>query len=428
MLNKLYKKLNIIFSSCIMLIITVILIIVAINRIGTEQSNEYSLFQRMSTLIIYQLEADYQDFESVMKGYEERYDISGVVKDIQENVLYQSRLLSTENMDLLMQKIKRQMQTVQLNNHMSTTQDGVIKLNGILNETYWVIPATVITKDDNIYDLILFYPPESTLELLKEQLPFYIFIWLGALFCVIFTSHFLLKKALSPTEQMLQKQKDFIASASHELKSPLAVILAYSDRINELSMQNSEIQKAMKTVDTETMRMSKLIEDMLLIASSDAKTWTLNKVKTDVDTFLITLYETYEPVCLKHKISLKLDIENINYPAIYTDKERLFQILCIYLDNAISHSKNNDCIQIQAVVLGKKITFSIVDHGNGIAEEDKEHVFERFFCADRSHTDKSHFGLGLSIAAELAGMLNGKAGFKDTKGGGATFFVTLPIK
>ena len=70
----------------------------------------------------------------------------------------------------------------------------------------------------------------------------------------------------------------------------------------------------------------------------------------------------------------------------------------------------------------------MADHGKGIAKADRPFIFDRFYRADKSHTDKSHFGLGLSIAEELAKILSGRIGFKDTPGGGATFFLTLPIK
>ena len=76
----------------------------------------------------------------------------------------------------------------------------------------------------------------------------------------------------------------------------------------------------------------------------------------------------------------------------------------------------------------KEFTFLVVDHGCGIAEKDKPFIFDRFYCADKSRTNKAHFGLGLSIAKELAKMLSGKIGFSDTSGGGTTFFLTLPIK
>ncbi len=195
-----------------------------------------------------------------------------------------------------------------------------------------------------------------------------------------------------------------------------------------MNIENSELEKSVKIVDTECMRMSQLISDMLLLASSDAKTWSVCKKEINIDTLLIALYETYEPICAKQSITLELNIADTSYPILYSDPERITQILNIFMDNAISHSGDNPSIQIKTSLTAKAITFYIVDHGNGIAEQDKPYIFDRFYCADESHTDKSHFGLGLSIASELAKMLNGKIGFEDTANGGATFFITLPLR
>ena len=100
----------------------------------------------------------------------------------------------------------------------------------------------------------------------------------------------------------------------------------------------------------------------------------------------------------------------------------------IYIENAIHHSRCNKQIEIKTAVTAKHITFFVIDHGNGISEDDKPYIFNRFYCADKSRTDKSNFGLGLSIADELAKMMNGSVGCEDTDGGGATFFVKLPLK
>ncbi len=227
---------------------------------------------------------------------------------------------------------------------------------------------------------------------------------------------------------MLKSQKDFIASASHELKSPLAVIVANAEKLEQLQIDNTEFRKSVKILDKECMRISKLVRDMLLLASSDAKSWTLCKNTIDIDTLLISLYEAYEPICIRKKICLCLEIVETSYPKLCTDGERLFQILSIYMDNAIHHAVNNKQIEIKTETTAKHITFFVTDHGNGIHEDDKPYIFNRFYCADKSRTNKSNFGLGLSIADELAKMMNGKVGCKDTNGGGATFFVTLPIK
>ena len=145
-----------------------------------------------------------------------------------------------------------------------------------------------------------------------------------------------------------------------------------------------------------------------------------------VDTLLITLYEAYEPVCLKKNIRLKLELDEKSYPPLFTDQERVFQILSIFLDNAVCYSPENSSIEIKTRQTARELIFLVADHGSGIAEKDKPFIFNRFYCADKSRTDKSHFGLGLSIAKELSGMLSGKIWFEDTPGGGATFFLSLP--
>ena len=282
--------------------------------------------------------------------------------------------------------------------------------------------------NDTTYHLSLIYRQQSLFDILTQQTFLYLSLWFLSLIAVSIISHLLINKALKPTELMLKSQKDFIASASHELKSPLAVIVANAEKLEQLQIDNTEFRKSVKILDKECMRMSKLVRDMLLLASSDAKSWTLCKNIIDLDTLLISLYEAYEPICIRKKIGLCLEIGETSYPKLCADGERLFQILAIYMDNAIHHAVNNKQIEIKTETTAKHITFFVTDHGNGIHEDDKPYIFNRFYCADKSRTNKSNFGLGLSIANELAKMMNGKVGCKDTNGGGATFFVTLPIK
>nr|WP_072525262.1 ATP-binding protein [Lachnoclostridium phocaeense] len=89
---------------------------------------------------------------------------------------------------------------------------------------------------------------------------------------------------------------------------------------------------------------------------------------------------------------------------------------------------SNSLLEVQAVHTKHQIAFSVIDHGQGITDEDKKYIFDRFFSGDKSHTNKTNFGLGLSIAQELTGMLNGVIQVSDTAGGGATFTVSFPLK
>lgn len=152
------------------------------------------------------------------------------------------------------------------------------------------------------------------------------------------------------------------------------------------------------------------------------------KSEVNLDTLLISLYEAYEPICMKEKLCLNLDLNQTSFPRLFTDRERLFQILSVFMDNAIYYSSAGASIDICASLSLREVTISVVDHGCGVAEKDKPYIFDRFYCADKSRSDKTHFGLGLSIALELSKMLEGTVCFTDTAGGGATFYVTLPIK
>jgi signal transduction histidine kinase len=309
-----------------------------------------------------------------------------------------------------------------------TEQGGYGKITGNDHDSYYVIPSNIHTKAGNIYSLVLFYEPSSISSLLLQQLPAYATIWLLAFILILLASRFLLHRAFEPTEQVLQSHKDFIAAASHELKSPLAVIMANIESIQNSEIKEPQTQNSLKVIDAECIRMSRLVRDMLLLASSDADKWTIHTQEVNIDTLLIMLYEAYEPICRKKSIHLDLNLDAESYPQIYTDQERVFQVLSIFLDNAVSYSKENSNIEILTSQTSKEFTFLVVDHGCGIAEKDKPFIFDRFYCADKSRTNKAHFGLGLSIAKELAKMLSGKIGFSDTSGGGTTFFLTLPIK
>lgn len=434
MLKPLSKKLNAFFITTIMLIITSIMIILCKNYIHMEQSNEIIFFQKMVTQMIYQLEDNSQDFESIADFYHEyRHSIFCYIQDISGKMIYQTDSDFPTDADTLLERFRIQTDKedtfiITNDNKPTTNQSGIFEFNGTRNDEYLGILATIVLPNNTAYHLSLIYRQQSLFDILTKQVFFNVSLWFLSLIAVTIMSHFLIKKALEPTEVMLKSQKDFIASASHELKSPLAVILANAEKLEQLQIDNTEFRKSVKILDNECMRMSKLVKDMLLLASSDAKSWTLCKNTIDIDTLLISLYEAYEPICISKKIHLRLEISESSYPKFCADRERIFQILTIFMDNAIHHSINNKQIEIKTAVAAKHITFFVTDHGKGIPEDDKPYIFNRFYCADKSRTDKSNFGLGLSIADELAKMMNGIVGCEDTDGGGATFFVKLPLK
>ena len=365
--------------------------------------------------------------------HEYRHSIFCCIQDTSGKMIYQTDSDFPTDADTLLERFRIQTDKedtfiITNDSKPATDQSGIFEFHGTRNDEYLGILATIVMPNNTAYHLSLIYRQQSLFDILTKQVFLYVSLWCLSLIAVTTMSYLLIKKALKPTEVILKSQKDFIASASHELKSPLAVILANAEKLEQLQIDNTEFRKSVKIFDKECMRMSKLVRDMLLLASSDAKSWTICKNTIDIDTLLISLYEAYEPICISKKICLRLEISETSYPKFCADEEQLFQILTIYMENAIHHSIDNKQIEIKTEVTAKHITFFVIDHGKGIHEDDKPYIFNRFYCADKSRTDKSNFGLGLSIADELAKMMNGKVGCKDTDGGGATFFVTLPLK
>ena len=241
-----------------------------------------------------------------------------------------------------------------------TEQGGYGEITGNSHDRYYVIPASISTKSGNWYSLVLFYEQPSISTLTFQQAPTYCCIWLLAFVCILFVSRFLLRRAFEPTERVLQSQKDFVAAASHELKSPLAVIMANVENIQNIEIAEPQAQNHLKVIDAECMRMSRLVRDMLLLASSDADKWTIQIQEVNVDTLLITLYEAYEPVCRKKAIYLDLNLGEESYPQLHTDQERLFQILSIFLDNAVSYAPENSSIEIQTRWTSRELTFLVI--------------------------------------------------------------------
>ena len=432
MLRRLQNRLRIFLIIIFMAVVSLILCFSFWNTWQARQIADITYIQRMASLIIYQLEADPDRPVELLSNYEREMNVYSILKDKAGNILYQSNPDTLTDLDTLGKIAEESIEIQSPTNHTNisqiTEQGGYGEITGNSHDRYYVIPASISTKSGNWYSLVLFYEQPSISTLTFQQAPTYCCIWLLAFVCILFVSRFLLRRAFEPTERVLQSQKDFVAAASHELKSPLAVIMANVENIQNIEIAEPQAQNHLKVIDAECMRMSRLVRDMLLLASSDADKWTIQIQEVNVDTLLIMLYEAYEPVCRKKAIYLDLNLGEESYPQLHTDQERLFQILSIFLDNAVSYAPENSSIEIQTRRTSRELTFLVIDHGRGIAEKDKPFIFDRFYCADKSRTDKSHFGLGLSIAKELARMLAGKIGFEDTSGGGATFFLTLPIR
>lgn len=379
MIKKLKYKLYILFSLSILTIFTIIFSLFVYQNINAEKEGDISFFKRMTTYHVEELEG---------------------LKD------YTTAFVPYENYNQILQL---------------RTSD-----NTLLSQSYYSIQANILMKDGSFSNLYCLKESKSFLDRFKEHAAFYIGIWFVIFVSILLLTKYLILKAMKPTEIALQGQKEFIAAVSHELKSPLAVILSSAEYISSCDAFD-DVKRQSEVIDEECLRMSKLIQDLLLLSSADTNTWSLNKTQINLDTFLIKLYEKYEHICQKEHILLRLDMPNQESISLFADEVRLNQILSILIDNAIHYSFLGGEIMLSTTIIKNKIIFRVIDHGIGIKEEDKPYIYDRFFCADRSRSRRNHYGLGLSIAKELIGMQKGTIELKDTLGGGCTFIVSLAL-
>ena len=428
MIKKLKKRLTLLFICSVMSIFTVVFCLFIHESIQSKKENEMYFFTRIITYLVFQLEnTDDAAGDLTLTG--QTYDFTLLLKNNENAFIPVNTNHSNTDTNTLITLFEQELNktSTDLLDNTHSSQSGIFSFSTPDKHSYYGIQATAITKNMDILDFYAIKESTSSFTFLKEHLPFYLIVWLLVFIAILFLTRFLISKAIKPTEQTLRSQKEFIASASHELKAPLAVILASAECIGNDTTLSLKSKQHTEVIDSECMRMSKLVQDLLLLSSVDANTWTLNKTNIDVDTLLINTYEKYEPICRQKGIQFKLNTSDELFPVLNVDIDRLNQILSIFIDNAINYSPPKSEISLDATVFKNMLVFSIKDHGTGIADKDKPFIFDRFFCADKSRTQKEHYGLGLSIAKELVEMHKGKIELSDTLGGGCTFKISLPL-
>lgn len=299
---------------------------------------------------------------------------------------------------------------------------AVFDLRGEQGERYLAAVA-LVSSNNGWQSLTLLRDVQAEdASLLRQRLLFFGAALLGVMILFGFSWWFS-GRAIRPIEENMRRQTEFVAAASHELRSPLAVIRAGVSAMQSAPEQSGHF---LASIEKECGRMGRLIEDMLLLAGSDAKTWSVRAEAVEADTLLIETMESFLPLALERGQHLSLELPEEMLPSIQGDPQRLRQALSVLVDNALHYTPGNGHIVIRANVQRALLCIEVEDDGPGIPPEHAGHVFDRFYRADSSRGDKSHFGLGLSIAKELISLHGGRIYLKKAEPG-CTFAVELPL-
>ena len=231
---------------------------------------------------------------------------------------------------------------------------------------------------------------------------------------IVISSNQITNWIIKPVEESFNKQKQFIQDASHELKTPLAVIIASSEALEN----NPNERKWLDNIKEEADGMNNLVSDLLEMAKSE------NKVQEQYkDENLSKLVEksvlTFESLIYEKNIKLTYNIEeNIT---LKCDHKGLKQVVGILMDNAIKHSEENGEIIVNLKKDKKNIVIEVSNKGKEIPKEQREKIFERFYRVDESRNrSENRYGLGLAIAKNIVNNNNGKI-FVNCENGYTTF-------
>ncbi len=230
-----------------------------------------------------------------------------------------------------------------------------------------------------------------------------IFLLFGGLILFTFSSRIISRWLTQPIEDMISSEKKFISNASHELKTPLAVIRANTQLLQkEISADN----KHLEYIHQETERMIVLVNKMLTLVRLDTAQNQAQPKRFRVDEALYDIIYPMESVAYEKKIRMTVDIQKEMY--IDGIEDQIQNLLSILLNNAISYTPEYGEIVIRAYIQAKKFYLKVSNSGDPIPEEIRDRLFERFFRADEARKDNGHYGLGLSIASSIAANHGGR--------------------
>jgi two-component sensor histidine kinase len=301
-----------------------------------------------------------------------------------------------------------------------------------LNSHILSIATTILSQDNiapkhigNLYfeDYCYSYTAGTELEIfdntsVKHKLRSYLifsFVVFVISECVIFLIASLITRwIIKPVKESFDKQRQFIADASHELKTPLSVIIASGEAFED----HPEEHKWLENIKYESDRMNLLITDLLELANSEGNIQKLYEI-ADLSKVIELSALAFEGKTFEKNLSLNLDIEeNIR---MKIDKGGIKQVVGILLDNAISHSKEQGQIEVILKRNNGDVIFEVTNEGDPIPAGEEERIFERFYRVDKARNRaENRYGLGLAIAKNI--VENHKGKISASSSGGKTVF------
>ena len=281
-----------------------------------------------------------------------------------------------------------------------------------------------LRQDNGLYEKLAFVDMSMEQAVLRKTMGSYLFIALASLLLLLGVSILLSRWATRPVEKAWTQQRQFLSDASHELKTPLTVILSNAELLEQAQLSDKPARWT-DNILSEAGRMHSLVEEMLTLARADNMVRTAVLTEVSLSDIAADCALAFEPVAFEAGKSLDYTLaENIT---VLGDGEKLRQLISVLLDNAIKYGADGGTVTLSLEKTDRQAKLTVSNPGDPIPPEQLGHLFERFYRADDSRGEKSGFGLGLSIAqtiaAEHKGTLKAESDLASTR-----FIYTMPLK
>lgn len=379
--------------------ITLVSILVAVNIINVNSSFRQQRRMIRDDIGFYGIEAFCGNDNQKIKRQEYDYSTSVVLKNKNIMVLSNS-LKETTDKDILSMT-----QELQKNGKRFGSIDDYIYL------------VRILKSGNTVY---IFVNNKEALQNSKQFFIVSIFIFLLSVIVFTIISYYLSRWMIKPSEKAIKNQKIFVANISHDLKTPITIIRANADLI-ENEVKN---KKSIKYIQQETEKLNHLVNEMLTLTRIDN---TISKENFKSFNFGDSLFDVvlpFESIAYEKGIRFNINIDEVT--DYFGDEKNIQKLAEILIDNAMSYTAKGGIVDVDAYENSKAVTLSVTNTGEPISDEKKVEIFDRFYRESKSRERTgNHYGLGLSIANTIVKKHNGKITV-ESKNGKNTFTVILP--
>ena len=219
-------------------------------------------------------------------------------------------------------------------------------------------------------------------------------------------------------------RRDYVANVSHEMRTPLTAMRGLIEPLRDGMVKDEETRRRYYDIILrETLRLSRLINDIMELSRLQSGSVSIECEKIDAGEIALGLCEKYRGIAAEKGLTLNVESDFTALPPVWSNPDRVEELLVVLLDNAIKYTDEGS-VSLRAAVRNDSVVFSVCDTGRGISEENIEHIFDRYFKVDKSHSGMGS-GLGLAIAKEIANAMGERLWVLSEEGRGSEFCFTM---